>query len=1367
MRNTIDLVTYLTSLNVRLSVSGDSLKCDAPHGVLTPELRDNIAKCKAEILSILRTNTTLPVLKQDMQARYERFPLTDIQQAYWLGRNDAFEIGGVSTHVYMELIAPSVNLGRLNAAWNKLVKRHEMLRVVILSDGEQQILENTPDYVIELTDLSTMPEEGSRSELKKRQDQFSHMVLPLDQWPMFHIEATRLHEHETRIHINFDLLIADLSSLLRIFEEWNAYYFDLDHELPNLNVSFRDYVLAERSIQGKELYNQSKDYWLSRLETLPAAPSLPLVKNPVQVEKPRFQRRRMKMAADEWNKIKDMGQKKGLTPTNVVLTAFSTILGMWSKKAHYTLNITLFNRLPIHEQINEIIGDFTTTIPFEVDVSNRESFSQTAFRIQQQLWRDLDYRYFSGVQVMRELSRKRGSRNTALFPIVFTSTLGLNSLGQDITVLDKLGEEDYGISQTPQVWLDHIVLERNGCLELNWDAVEELFPTGMLDSMFECYCSLMKSLLIEETWSELELEILPETEQVERRRANRTESLLSEDLLHAPFLRQAQLQPEKKAVITSEKTLTYQDLVQWASRIGHWLQTQGARPNQLVGILMEKGWEQVVAVLGTLISGAAYLPIDPKLPTERIQQLLVHANLELLLTQSKWEHHTAYSNQLQWLNVDELQVEGDEISLLMPRQCPEDLAYMIYTSGTTGIPKGVMIEHRGAINTILDINERLKITKNDCVIALSSLSFDLSVYDIFGTLAAGGTIVIPDADKTKDPSHWANLLREYRVTVWNSVPALMNMLAEYMAFHEHQLPQFLEKVMLSGDWIPLSLPKKIRQIWGNAEIYSLGGATEASIWSIAYLISDVEEDWMSIPYGKPLQNQRFHVLDSKQNPCPVWVPGELYIGGVGLARGYWSDAEKTEKSFIIHPITKERLYRTGDYGRYLPDGNIEFIGREDTQVKLNGFRIELGEIEATLMQHEYVEKAVVVVENRNGTPLLAAYIEMKKLDLERLSLKLDHRALRLTYPDEVEYLLPDQVFHTDKDAYLKRQSYKQFISAPLETRTLGKWLRCLSAYQPEYQVLPKYRYPSAGGLYPVQTYFSVKPGGVNGVEAGLYYYHPLKHRLVQIQVGHTLPDELFGFKHKQIVQQAAFYIFLVGKMDAIEPIYGEYSRDFSMMEAGYMGQLLMEEGTDNGIGLCPMGHLGGIEKYRDLFQFDDNHIFLHCFIGGSISPEQTKRWGSVTDAPKSEDQVNSLTEFLMQKLPYYMVPSLFNILDSIPLTVNGKVDREQLSSIQGKNVGLFREIALPRTETEKKLIDILQEIFQIREIGINQTFFELGGDSLLAVRLLSRIQEIFQLELSLRVLFEKKTILDLAKYIDVLEGAIEFSGTEAVEEGAL
>ena len=449
--------------------------------------------------------------------------------------------------------------------------------------------------------------------------------------------------------------------------------------------------------------------------------------------------------------------------------------------------------------------------------------------------------------------------------------------------------------------------------------------------------------------------------------------------IHQLFEERVKQIPDRVAVVCAGRQITYRDINERANRLAHYLQKLGVKPEILVGICVERSIEAIVGLLGILKAGGAYLPLDPAYPQERLAYMLSDARATVLLTQKKLA--TGLSKRVAkvvYLDT-ELADSGREIDRnLASRLKPENLAYVIYTSGSTGKPKGVAIAHGSVLNTIVDINRRFNVGGADRVLSLSSLSFDLSVYDIFGLLAAGGKIVFPDPSNPLDPAGWLDLIVRERITVWNSAPALMEIFVGYLTQHAEKLPQSLRLVLLSGDRIPVNLAVRLKAMNDKLQLISLGGATEASIWSIFYAIEKLDPAWKSIPYGRPLSNQTFYVLDADRQPLPVGIPGELYIGGVGLARGYLNRPELTQEKFIANPFcdrAKDRLYKTGDLGRYLSDGNIEFLGRIDCQVKIRGFRIELGEIETVLAQHPAVrEIAVVAREDISEDKCLIAYL---------------------------------------------------------------------------------------------------------------------------------------------------------------------------------------------------------------------------------------------------------------------------------------------------------------------------------------------------------------------------------------------------------
>ncbi|NET90452.1 MAG: amino acid adenylation domain-containing protein [Kamptonema sp. SIO1D9] len=675
-----------------------------------------------------------------------------------------------------------------------------------------------------------------------------------------------------------------------------------------------------------------------------------------------------------------------MTPTGLLLATYAEVLSQWSKSPRFTLNVPSFNRLPFHPQIQEIIGECASFILLEVNCSTDEPFAVRARRLQEQLWQDLEHGAVSGVRILREwVEAQHHSAELAAMPIVFTHGPQQSETNPTaIAFLEQQTETVYSISQTPQVWLDYQYYVRSdGSLDFNWDYVEGLFPPGTIEDMFETYQHLLARLADkEETWQQKQLHLVPVAQLAQRTNINATNTNAPEGLLHQFFSDRARQQPQHPAIITYENTLSYEEVSRRARRLSVDLRQLEVRPNQLVAVVMEKGWEQIVAVLAILAAGAAYVPIAPTWPECRQKKILDRAGVKIALTQSHLQERLSVFTEVQWLLVDKGELAEDLLDSSEALQQQDDLAYVIYTSGSTGEPKGVAIDHRGAVNTIVDINRRFNVTSGDRqvspkenrVFALSALTFDLSVYDIFGVLAAGGTLIIPKARHTKDPAHWLELIQRERVTIWNTVPALMEMLVEYASKESDSALESLRLALLSGDWIPLSLPDRLRSLVPEVQIVSLGGATEASIWSIFYPIETVDPQWKSIPYGKPLTNQQFHVLNEALEPVPVWVPGQLYIGGIGLAQGYWGDREKTEASFIIHRTTGERLYRTGDLGSYLPDGNIEFLGREDNLVKLQGYRLELGEIEVALRQHPGVRDALVMVKENVKHQLVACVI---------------------------------------------------------------------------------------------------------------------------------------------------------------------------------------------------------------------------------------------------------------------------------------------------------------------------------------------------------------------------------------------------------
>ncbi|MEZ4732265.1 MAG: condensation domain-containing protein [Caldilineaceae bacterium] len=473
----------LLQQGVELWVEEGKLRIRAPQGVLTPDLRRELTERKAELVARLQRSTQenmlpLPLLTPAPEMLHDPFPLTDIQFAYWVGQTSQQELS-TGYHAYTEFAYKSLDVQRLTQAWQKLIERHDMLRGIILPSGHQQILPEPPLYEIVVTDISHEHEDRQTIYLQKIYSEMSHQQFILEQWPLFDIRVTRLAADDFRLHISLALILLDGGSIRKLMHEWGILYHNMEALLPPLRLSYRDYVVWEKSLENTPTYAQARDYWLKRVDTLPPAPDLPLKPLLHNVKEYRVVNREHEFSATCWSRLQTYAKTIGVTPTALLATIFAEVLTVWSKQSQFTLNLTFFNRPPVHPQINEIVGDFTSVNLLAIDLSQSASLRERAQQVHWQLWSDLEQRYFGGVLVIRELARKIGQGGKTLMPVVFTSLIGLDAQVGSTTGLNLLdGRLIHFLTQTPQVLFDHIVQDRQGKLLIKWDTADEFFPKG-------------------------------------------------------------------------------------------------------------------------------------------------------------------------------------------------------------------------------------------------------------------------------------------------------------------------------------------------------------------------------------------------------------------------------------------------------------------------------------------------------------------------------------------------------------------------------------------------------------------------------------------------------------------------------------------------------------------------------------------------------------------------------------------------------------------------------------------------------------------------------------------------------------------------
>lgn len=945
-------------------------------------------------------------LRPDASSRFEPFALNEVQQAYWTGRNPETEWGGVSCYASFEMEVSELDPKRFRQALERVVDRHDMLRAVISSDGMQRI---APEIELPLKIYRTEDIRDLSAHLQGMNRQMEGRVIPLGQ-PMFEVRLTELKNGGWRIHFGVDFMIADAMSIYVFWNDLATFYSG--GMLPQLDITYRDYCSYWQKQQDSERYEQDKAYWLNRIPDFPLPPNLPVKLAVDQTGSRRFVRRMQQLDGSTWNAFIRSAAKRGLTPSAALLALFAEVLSAWGGGSRFAIMMTVFNRDPVHPQIDQVIGDFTQLMLVEIK-RRQQSVGDNASAVQSQLRADLEHRSYSAIEFVKQLNRtsEEGSR---IYPVVFTSAIGTESQSEEsrgkLQFLDNMVRSS---STTPQVWLDHQVFPFKDGVALSWDTLDDVFFPGVVNAMFETYVRLVRNAADDERfWDETLTDLRPAAQRRIHETVNlmfhNTEDEVKEVFLHEHFCRHAQVNGDHPAVICDGIIYSYRELFARSNQISALLRGRGVGRGDRVAVKMGKSFEQIATVLGIVKIGAVYVPLSLDQPVVRTREVLQKAACALLCIDSDpgpVEVESCVVTPDTW---DRLPTEN-ETEIVSADVEPDDPAYIIFTSGSTGKPKGVCVTHGAAMNTILDVNRRFDVKPNDRILGLSQLSFDLSVYDLFGILNAGGTLVLPTEAERMDPQCWAMLCKKHNVTLWNSVPALLELFVDVMLgaspMDRHQT---IRRVILSGDWIPLDLFDKMKRAFPAANLTAMGGATEASIWSNYYNVEQIDPSWASIPYGYPLANQSYYILDEFGRPCPNWVEGRLHIGGKGLAIGYFNDEKRTSESFYVHEGLNERIYDTGDYGRYMDDGAIEFLGRKDQQLKINGHRIEAGEIQAALRACGLKGDAVVMpVGKREGNKKLVAFVSSSSGDVGEAQWK---SRLRERLP---EYMIPEKILTVD------------------------------------------------------------------------------------------------------------------------------------------------------------------------------------------------------------------------------------------------------------------------------------------------------------------------------------------------------------------
>jgi amino acid adenylation domain-containing protein len=899
----------------------------------------------------------------------ERVPLSHAQEQVWLHSQLAPDLPLYNEPVTIHY-SGTLNVKALEQSFNEILRRHEAWRTAVkVVDGEpvQEVQENL-SISLPVIDLSGFPREQRYEAARRIATADARVPLDLGQIPLFRARLIRLDDNEHRLYLTLSHIIFDGVAIYRIFLPelstlYKAYARGDPSPLPELQIQYPDYACWERSAITRESLAKEIEYWRKQLRgTLPEV-YLPTDHSNTRPRTFRGSMYPFKLRPPLTAALREFCRKEGVSTFHVLLASFAALLQRYSGEERIPVGTVTAGRN--RPETEHLLGYFLNTVVVPADVSRNPSFRELVHRARNWSIAALDHDRLPFEYLVRELNIQREPSRNPLFQALF-------SLEPPMPVVDpswRLTQMDVDTGATKyDLYLE--LDERSDQVLARFHYSTDLFDRETIARMAIHWKTLIRGGIANPEQRLSELPLVSSRENRSLRTWNDTTRTYPTACIHQLFELQAQSVPETTAVVSHGQSLSYRELNQRANQLAWFLLKRGVAPDAPVGVCVDRGPSMVIALLGILKAGGAYVPIDPKLPDERLAFLLADSKPVALLTDES-SYRPAFGEEVIVLGPEWKFVENESRVNPSTSVRPENLAYVMYTSGSTGRPKGVAIEHRSVVNLLRSMQCTPGLTPEDVLLAVTTLSFDIAGLEIFLPLVSGARLVIADSAEVIDGNLLKDLLNDSKASAMQATPATWRLLIEAGWQGDPDL-----KILCGGEALPPELATRL--ISRGSSLWNLYGPTETTIWSSIYKVSGREE--ATIPIGRPIANTSIHVVDGRRNPVPVNVVGEIYIGGEGLARGYLNRLDLTAERFVedwLVPGQGSRLYRTGDLGRYRSNGEIEYVGRVDSQIKLRGVRIELGEIEAVLASHPAVREAVVVVSGEAERQKLAAYLVMK------------------------------------------------------------------------------------------------------------------------------------------------------------------------------------------------------------------------------------------------------------------------------------------------------------------------------------------------------------------------------------------------------
>lgn len=1013
------LVEQLEHRGVVVTIDGDRLKIDAPKGCLTPEIRALISSNKSELLQHFRARQTNFVHDYHPIPRIattERIEASFAQQRMWFldrldGGGDAYTIP-ILLRAEGDLHVPSVT-----RAVTEIIRRHEVLRTIFQDpegdeDAPRQVILPPFDLSVPFIEVNGSAESERLEKVFAIAHEMASERFNLATGPLFRLAILRTNAREHFIFIAVHHIVFDGLSLAVFLKELCALYEPFlrgsPSPLPPLEIQYADYGGWQRQQLSTNALNNSLAFWKSHLAGAP--PLLELSTDHPRPALQTFRGARVPFTLDEdlTASLRAESKRQGVTLFMTLYAAFAVLLSRYSSQNDLVIGVPASGRH--HHSLEPLIGLFVNTLALRCQIDSDQCFVDLLKQVKTTALRAYRHQELPFEQLIRELDIERNLANNPLFQVMFAfqddHTENVAFSGVEISVPPF----DHAVSKFDLTLILHEGQNKlSGVFEYNTDLFDRTTILRMAG-----HWKILLGAIAENPHSTIgRLPLLTAAEEQQILGVfNREEDLRCLNKCFPQlFEEQVARTPHTLAAVFNGQCIDYDELNRRSNAWAWQLVQRGVAPGAIVALVAERNIDYLTGFLAILKAGAVYLPGDPTHPPERLRQILQQSRAALVMTQNK-AHAAITELQSQTISFDDLDAGRTNERNLPPLRGPEDLAYVIFTSGSTGTPKGAMVHHRGLVNHLYAMVHELTLTAADRIAQNAPQMFDISIWQFLVAGVVGATVHILDHKTASDPVQLLSAIEEQHITILEIVPSLMRVTLEII--EQQSMPTAriasLRWLIPTGEALPPLLARQWLIKFPAIPLVNAYGPAECSDDVTCYALhSPPDALTTNMPIGRPIENMRVYVLDAYQGLVPIGIPGELYVAGVGVGLGYLNDDVKTREAFSVDPFgsqSNRRLYKTGDMGRWLPDGNIEYLGRVDHQVKIRGFRIELGEIESILTQHPAVRQTVIVARSERANSVaqekqLVAFVELSE-PLENASVEL-RSWLKARLPD---YMLP-------------------------------------------------------------------------------------------------------------------------------------------------------------------------------------------------------------------------------------------------------------------------------------------------------------------------------------------------------------------------